>query len=116
MSKGAITRISQLNYAGSSDALGKVYQTISGEHVQSRDSPIPSFDRRIPVLKGSFSPHSRLPTDPDLPDSQQKQNHSTSDSQMVPHSGTNEAATRLALESGRDPAFSCTCGHGYAIG
>lgn len=42
----------------------------------------------------------------------QKENHSTPDSRVVPHRGTNEAAHRLTLQIGRDAVLSMSYGRG----
>jgi hypothetical protein len=39
-------------------------------------------------------------------------NHSTPDSRVVPHRGTNEAAHRLTLQIGRDAVLSMSYGRG----
>ena len=44
---------------------------------------------------------------------QEKVNRHTPDSQMVPHSGTNEAAERLDSQIGRDGSLSFTYGGGW---
>jgi hypothetical protein len=41
------------------------------------------------------------------------QNHSTQDSRVVPHRGTNWAVLCLTLEIGRDPVLSKSYGRGY---
>ena len=40
-------------------------------------------------------------------------NHSTQDSHVVPHHGTNWAALRLTAQIGRDAVLSESCGRGY---
>ena len=48
------------------------------------------------------------------PDSKAKQqNHSTQDSRVVPHRGTNWAALRLTAQIGRDAVLSKSYGRGY---
>jgi hypothetical protein len=41
------------------------------------------------------------------------QNHSTQDSHVVPHHGTNWAALRLTAQIGRDAVLSESYGRGY---
>ena len=41
------------------------------------------------------------------------QNHSTQDSRVVPHRGTNWAALRLTAQIGRDAVLSESYGRGY---
>jgi hypothetical protein len=43
---------------------------------------------------------------------QLKQNHSTQDSRVVPHRGTNWAALRLTAQIGRDAVLSKSYGRG----
>lgn len=45
--------------------------------------------------------------------SKRKKNHSTQDSRVVPHRGTNWAALRLTSQIGRDAVLSESYGRGY---
>ena len=50
---------------------------------------------------------------PKLTSDLQTKNHSTQDSRVVPHRGTNWAALRLTAQIGRDAVLSESYGRGY---
>ena len=50
---------------------------------------------------------------PSTPRPRASQNHSTQDSRVVPHRGTNWAALRLTAQIGRDAVLSESYGRGY---
>ena len=50
---------------------------------------------------------------PYKPDLQKSKNHSTQDSRVVPHRGTNWAALRLTAQIERDAVLSKSYGRGY---
>ena len=65
------------------------------------------------VSKGESGLCVQVSTGLNATESAKMQNHSTQDSRVVPHRGTNWAALRLTAQIGRDAVLSESYGRGY---
>ena len=75
------------------------------------EATISPMRRRGPVSEGLGAKERSARTPP--PTLWKVKNHSTQDSHVVPHHGTNWAALRLTAQIGRDAVLSESCGRGY---
>ena len=78
-----------------------------------RPHPSLSPSPHRPAGGGGWAAHSLPPSLPTKKKKVDTKNHSTQDSHVVPHHGTNWAALRLTAQIGRDAVLSESYGRGY---